>query len=234
MKRGKILPASIIFGIFSINLISAFYDSYSRLSLGNFLNEIMNLLGASTIFLGAIFIISFAFLYKILLKFFKENKSSAVVVAFVISFVLIYLINRSGFDFEGIFDYLGYSEGFAYIIVLILLFVGFLYLFFKIGFPKMLSLLGFILMVVTLFTDFFYEKGVSFLLGFFISLIGLWLWRRKIKKEKEKIKILMDFTEDQKDLAVLGKKEKVLGEKVENGQIEPEEQQEKDIEYNKK
>jgi len=183
MKRGM-KPVFLLGAIFSINIVSALYESYNRFSISNFLNEFINFIGPSTIFLGAIFIIAFAFLYKILLKFFKENNTAAAVVAFVVSFVLIYIINRAGFDFGVVFDYLGYSEGIPYIIILIFLFIGLFYLISKIGFAKILMILGVILVVVTAFTDWIYKEGISFILGVFMILIGLWLWRRSAKKQK--------------------------------------------------
>ncbi|MBR9702090.1 hypothetical protein GOV13_04155 [Candidatus Pacearchaeota archaeon] len=177
MKRGKEL-ASLILTIFSINLISAFYESYNRFSISDFLNEFANFIGPSTLILGMIFIISFFFLYKLSQKLLGEGSSSAGIVAFVASFVIIYVINRIGFNFEGAFDYLGYSDGTLSMIVPIVLAILAIYLIYKIGFSRIFMLSGLTLILITFLTDWIYEQGVALVLGIFILLIGLWLWRR--------------------------------------------------------
>jgi len=84
------ITAGILF-LSVINLASAYGDS-----LGDFLNTIES----STISLLVIFIVCFALLNFSLTKFFKKERAIAGIIAFSISLLITYGVNRSDLEFE--------------------------------------------------------------------------------------------------------------------------------------
>ncbi len=180
MKKRSISIISLI-TLFSINLISAqFYSGYNRFSLPDLLRSI----DPQTMILGSLFLIFFILIFYPLSRVFKNsygqpNTTIAGVLAFVISTLIIYGINRSGFDIEGLFYGLGLSSGILYIILPIILLIGSLFLIWKLK-QYFLLLAGLLLIILALFTDLFYEGFWIFVLGSIMFLIGLiWWWKRK-------------------------------------------------------
>jgi len=180
MKRGKLILLSFIVGIFLLNFASAYY-SYS-------LSDILNQIDASTVFLGAIFIIAFALINQGLSKTFKDNKAAGGIIAFAASFMITYGINRSGFDFENIFYNFGYSLGLSedliYTIVMVLLIAGVIYLIWKLA-KESLVIIGGLLIATSFFT---YERENLIILGIILIIIRVFIkkgtWERKSSDSK--------------------------------------------------
>ena len=171
MKRGKILLFFLV-GLFLINFASATY--YGSLSLSDLLNEI----DASTIFLGAIFIISFAFINSSLVRVFRDNKTASTVISLTISLGVIYAINLTGLDFQGFFYNIGLSTGFLTTIASLILIGGGIYLTFRFGFATMLIVLGGFFLILSS-TNFIYETGTTIVIGIILIGIGFWLRKKK-------------------------------------------------------
>ncbi|MBR9702089.1 hypothetical protein GOV13_04150 [Candidatus Pacearchaeota archaeon] len=170
MKRGKIL-LTILIGLFLINFASAYY-SYS-------LSDMLNEFDASTVFLVAIFIVLFAFVNYSTSKMFKDNKATGGIVAFCVSFLAVYGINKTGFDFENIFYNLGYSLGLSedliYTIIVLLVIAGLAYLFFFWQHRRQAPyLVGFLMIIASFFT---YESASLIILGVILIIIG-WFMNR--------------------------------------------------------
>ena len=185
-KKGLIISL----GIFLINFTSA-YGSYNSFNMRNLLDSI----DPQTMLLVFTFIIIFAFLNFILSKFFKDkygntNKATAGIISFSISLLAIYGLNKSNFDIENLFYSIGITEGILGILIPIILIVGFIWLSYskkerKFKFHRPFLILGALLLLTTIFTDFIYEKGTATVLGMILLLIGLWLWRKwKVKFPK--------------------------------------------------
>jgi hypothetical protein len=174
MKRGKIFLFLII-GLFLTNLSSAYY--------GNSLSNLLDGLDSSTIFLGAIFIIAFAFINYSLSKIFRENKAASGIVAFAVSFLIIYGINRTGFDFEGLFYNFGYRLGFSrdmlYMIVFLVIIAGIIYLILKFA-KESLVIIGGLLILASFFT---YEKVILIFFGIVLIISRFFIkkgtWEKK-------------------------------------------------------
>ena len=173
MKRGLMLIFAPIFLVTMINLVSAqFYGGFS-------LSDILNSIDQSTLILGVIFIVVFAFLNKSLSGYFKDNRAVSGIVSFAISLLIIYGINLTGLDFEGFFYTLGFSEGFLATIVSLALIGGGIYLGFRLkSFGAVLTLFGGFLIILS-FTDFIYSKGFTMFVGLIFLVIGIWLWHKK-------------------------------------------------------
>jgi len=178
MKRGLLgFPLIILL----IQFTSAqFFGGYGRFSIGNFFNNI----DSSTIILSSLFFIFFALLFYALSRVFKNpygepNKGIAGTIAFALSMLIIYGIHRSGFSLRDLFYGFGISEGVLYWIGLIIFIAFAALLIKKIRFNGFLMLFGSLFILLTIFTDIFYEEGLVLVIGIILLLIGLWLWKRR-------------------------------------------------------
>ena len=91
--------------LFLINFVSA-YNPFSMQAL-------LDSLDPSTAILGSIFILSFALIFFSLTNIgkFKNQRGIAGIISFVISFMIIYFIHRSGMDYQNIYYDLFYNIG---------------------------------------------------------------------------------------------------------------------------
>ncbi|GBE19727.1 MAG TPA: hypothetical protein ENG87_01230 [Candidatus Pacearchaeota archaeon] len=175
MKRGLGLSL-LITSIFLISFVSA-YGSYTSFSFSDFLDQ----LDSSMMILGSIFIICFILFNFSLSKFFRDNRPIAGTISFVLSLLTIWGINKTGLDYENFLSNIGLSGDLLSIIVPAILIIGAIIFIWKVGFSGFFIIFGILIGVLTVFTEFFYEKGISGLMGIIFLLIGLWLWRRKKK-----------------------------------------------------
>jgi hypothetical protein len=102
----------------------------SALSFSDMLNQI----DSSLIWLSAIFILAFLFINFSLSKIFKEQKNIATIMSIVLSFLIVFGINRLEIDVPSFFFDLGISEDFFLTIVPLILLAGIIFLFVKL--PK--------------------------------------------------------------------------------------------------
>lgn len=171
-KRNKFLL--LICSIFLIGFVSA-YGSYNAFSISNFLDEI----GGDTIVLGAVFIISFAILNYALSRVFRDNKATSGIVSLAISLLIVYGINKAGYDFGNLFYNIGLPEGIVSGIFPVLLIIGAALIVWKLSFGALFLISGILLLFITVFTELIYENGIATIIGIFCTLIGIWLIKRK-------------------------------------------------------
>lgn len=168
-ERGLLL--GFVLTLFLTNLVSAQY--FGSFSLGNLLNSIPE----STMVLGVLFIISFALINFALSRVFRDNKTISGIISLAISLLIIWGVNRTGFDFEGIFDGLGISGDALFIIFPFILIIGIIILGAKFGFSIVLLSTGGLLILLAL-TPFIYEKLIVIIIGAVLLLFG-WFLRKK-------------------------------------------------------
>lgn len=176
MKSRGILLVFIL-ALFSINFVTAsfHYGGYS-------LSDLLNTFDSSTVILLSIFAIAFILIFWPLSKFFRESPLLAGIISFAISFLLIFEINRRGYNFAGFFYNIGISEGILSVIVPLILLVGLIYISYskyekRFRFHRAFLISGGLFIAISL-TPIIYEKETTFILGFILSGIGIWLWRR--------------------------------------------------------
>jgi hypothetical protein len=193
MKKRIISIISLI-SLFLINFVSAqFFSGYNRFSFSDFLRSI----DPQIMILGGLFLIFFILIFYPLSRVFKDsygqpNKTIAGILAFIISTLIIYGINRFGFDIEGMFYGLGISGDLLYIILPIILLIGAIFIIWGFsrgrgiisGFVAVFLIFGALLTLLTLSTNIFYEKGLVLTIGVVMFLIGviLWWWKRRRKR----------------------------------------------------
>jgi len=178
MKKRNLLLTFVI-GLFLINLTSAYYG-------GSSLSDLLDQIDSSTIFLGAIFIIAFAFInYSLSKVLFKDNKATAGVVAFAVSVLITYGINRTGLDFEGFFYNFGYSLGLSgdilYMIISLVLIAGIAYLIWKFA-KESLVIIGGLFILASFFA---YEKVVLIFLGIVLIISRFFIKKGTWEKNKK-------------------------------------------------
>lgn len=176
-------------------------------SFADFADPVINFfsnMDSSTKVLGSIFIILFIILSIAFSKTFKEKPSTGKVLAFVISFVVIYLLNMTNISYGYAFDYLGYDTGIASTIITWIIIAGIIITFFMVGLDKILLILGAISLItgiVGIYTDIVYQKTFFIILGIIFLIIGFFLWRRK--KEKERLRQLGQFPQKKSPILTL-------------------------------
>lgn len=175
MKKKSIIFLAL--PLFLINLVSAYYGQTS-------LENLLNSLDPSTAILGSIFIIFFILINYPLSKAFKDQKGVAVILAFVLSFISIYTINRSGFDYQNIyynlFYNIGLSSAVASTLLPILFLIGTLIILWKFDMAVLSIILG-TLMFLGGILGLVYEGGLLTGIGIVFILIGAYF---KFKKKE--------------------------------------------------
>lgn len=164
------------------------YNGYGSFSLGDFFDSIE----PSTMILGSLFIIFFAFINFVLSRVFtnrttgEPNKAIAGIISLMVSLLIVYGINRSGLDVENFFFDIGISGDLLYTIVPIILIIGAIYLIFKYK-AKTLLILGLLLILIAGATDLVYEEETLVVFGIILIVIGLiWTFASKKKQKKNK------------------------------------------------
>jgi hypothetical protein len=185
MKKKSALPG--LFGfifILLMNFINAqFFGGYGRFSISSFFSSI----DPETITFGLLFFIFFALIFYGLAKVFKKssgepNKGVAGTIALALSLLIIYGIYRSGFNIEDWFYDLGISTGALYLIALIIFIVLAIFLIKKIKFRGFLIVFGLLIILLTIFTEIFYEKLVALIIGIILLIIGILLRTKRKRK----------------------------------------------------
>ena len=171
------LRRCLLFLFLSIFLIHFINASYNTFSLENFAENIFDFFDASTIILGSLFILFFIPVNFALRRYFK-NDSWAGIGAFCVSFLIIYVLNKSGFDFSSLFFSFGLSENLLYSILPVIFLIGFIIFIWYFSFSAFFLSSGLILFILTIFTNLIYEKGAALVFGAILFLIGVWLWNK--------------------------------------------------------
>lgn len=155
--------------LFSINFASAY--GYYPSSISDTLYRIE----PTTIVLGLLFIILFAFLNWILGRYFQDNRATAGIIAFAVSLLAIYGIWRKGFDIENIFGDFGVGADLFYTLLPLIVITLIIVLIWKFG-RNALGIMGLICFAISIVA---YEKSTLWLVGG--ALIILWFIFRKKK-----------------------------------------------------
>jgi len=179
MKKRGLGYLSLAFGILIINLVSA-YGSYGYFGFGSFISSI-NPLEFGIV--AAIFIIFFAIINLALSRsIFRNSPGLGNVVSAAVAFLIMGTLYKTGFSFTDIVYNLGFPTDALYPIFWIILITGIIYLWRKIGIGNILVLSAISIGLITVLTDWIYEKGAAGVVVFILAVLGLWLRRRRKKK----------------------------------------------------
>ncbi len=169
MKKGVLF----IFLLFAmISFVSAQGD----------LSELLGSIDQASMIIYALFIIFFSILFFSLSKtMFKEDRAVAGILAAVISLLIVYGINKSGFDIEDIFYDIGISEEALFIIIPIIIIAGVIFTIVKLK-KNSLFVIGGLLIVASIFV---YEKTVLLVIGSILILARMFIPKKKWNMKKE-------------------------------------------------
>ncbi len=135
------------------------------------LSDLLNGIDESTIILFAVFIIAFALLFFALNKVFKGNTSVSGIISVAISILIVYGINKSGFNIQDSLSDIGISAEALGIILPIVIIAGTIFLIIKFKKDSLLILGG--LFIVGSF--FVYAKTLLIILGIIMIAIRIFL-----------------------------------------------------------
>jgi uncharacterized membrane protein YkgB len=143
------------------------------------LSELLSSIDESMVVYFSIFILSFVLCFFALSKFFKDNRAFAGIIAAVISFLIVFGINKAeltqGFNVSDFFYNLGVSTETFSLIIGIIIVAGIVFLIIKMRRDSLYVLGG--LLIVTSF--FVYAKAILIIVG--IILIGIRIFAFKDK-----------------------------------------------------
>jgi len=117
-------------------------------SLG--INDLLSQIDEPTIIFLAVFLIAFALIFFALNKVFKGNTSISGIISLALSFLIVYGINKSGFNVEGSLSDIGISSNILYVLLPILIAAVIIYLIIKFG-KKAWYAIGAILIILGIF-----------------------------------------------------------------------------------
>jgi hypothetical protein len=163
------------FGVFILLMLTGLASAQMGLS------DLLNSLDQGTVILYSIFLLSFAILYFSLSKsLFKGNNTIAGIVAAIISFLIVYWENKSGFDFSGFFYNIGISSDMLMTALPIIIVIGAIFVIIKMK-GASLYVFGALLIASSVFV---YEGTIVIVLG--VILIGIGIFVSSRKKEEKK------------------------------------------------
>lgn len=155
------------------------------------LSELLAEVDSSLVVLIALFLISFSLSFFALHKIFKEDKTIPGVISVVLAFLVVYGVNKIGFDTQDFFYNMGISESTFSLILFMVITGGIIFMIVSLKKKKTAFLILGALMIGLSF--FVYAKVLLITLGiillliwFFISISGKNPRSRHLSKEEAK------------------------------------------------
>lgn len=166
-------------GVLGIFLLLSMISFTSAQGLG----DLLDMINESTLMLSSIFIVCFALLFFSLQKFFnrdgKGNNAIPGIISAVISLVIVYSINKSGFDLSGFFFDIGISEEVLWTIIPLLITAGAIFVIIKLKADSLFVFGG----LMILLSFFAYENVLLILLGIILVGVRLFIPRKPNPKK---------------------------------------------------
>ena len=149
----------------------------------NSLSSLFSQIDVQTMFIVVSFIISFAIINFALLKFFRGDKTTSGIVAFAISLLIVYGINKQDYNLNSMASNLDISIGAnIYSLFLIILALAIAYTIYKFKKTSPFIIGG----IFILLSFFVYEQIVVFLIGLVTIIIGFLINQKSWDKIKNK------------------------------------------------
>jgi hypothetical protein len=162
MKKGVL---SILVLLVSVSLVKA-----------STLSDLLDSIDESVVVYFSIFILAFVLIFFALNKFFKEqNRSFAGIIAAILSFLIVYGINKTGFDISNFFVDLGVPTETLSLIITLIVLAGVVFIIIKMG-KDSLFVLGGLLIVASLFV---YAKAILIIIGIILIALRLFIFKGK-------------------------------------------------------
>lgn len=146
------------------------------------LNGVLYNIDANTMVLGLLFVIFFAIINFALNRSLKD-KGTAAIIAFCISLLATYGLNRTSLNFSGMFYKIGINDGIIYSVVPIIILIGLIFMIWKVKLGVTLMLTGMGLIILSFFA---YKKVLLLIIGIVTIVVGIFFWIRKRRRDKRK------------------------------------------------
>ncbi len=183
MKKSKITILSLLLLITTISFASAEIE----------LSELLAQFDQDVVLLVIIFLISFAFLFFALKKtIFQSDPGTAGVISAMLSFLIMYGVNKSGIDMlnvEGMLGDVGISSGAFALMWFILVIAGIVFLLIKFA-KNSFIIIGGLLILLGLFA---YEKALLITLGAILIAVRIFIKKGVWEPPQHKPKYQVNF-----------------------------------------
>ncbi len=165
MRRGVF----VLSFVFILLVVIGFASAQSSLS------DLLSSIDQSSVTFLSLFIISFGLLFFALSKMFKDNIAIAGIISAMLSFLLVFYVNKAGIDFSGFFFDIGISEVVIAAVLPFIIIGGAILIIVTLKKYSWFAFGG-ILLVTSIFI---YERLLTFVLGVILLFIGLIVAIRK-------------------------------------------------------
>jgi hypothetical protein len=180
-KRGIILVLSILI-LFSINLVSAQLFGGYGFSIESFFDSF----DSATVTYFFVFLILFTLITWGLARlpmfrdaYGKPNSMITGTLGFSVSALAVYYMYRNDFGLEDFFYDIGISGDIFSILIGILIIAVIALIIWKFKFKGFFIMVGSLLILISLFTEIIYERGLALITGIIFLIVGLFLLFKK-------------------------------------------------------
>ncbi len=157
-----------------------FLASISFASAQETISDLLNSIDESTIILYAVFLISFSLLFFSLNRVFKGNTTTSGIISAMLSLLIVYAVNKTGFNISGIFYNIGISSEAIMTILPIVILLGGIFVVIKLK-KNSLFVFGGLMIFASLFV---YEQTFLMTIGIILVAVGLFITFATGKKQK--------------------------------------------------
>lgn len=168
----------------SITLLLLSAMSFASAQSGG-LSELLNSIDEATLVLFAIFLIVFVLLFFSLKKMFKGDTTTSGIISVVLSLLITYGVNKTGFDLQGLFSNIGVSGEILSTALPIVIIGGIVFMIIKLAKNSLLAIGG----LFILLSFFVYAKTLLIVIGVILIVLRFTVfmkrgrWEPKGRKE---------------------------------------------------
>lgn len=158
---------------------------------GEGLSGLLNQIDESTLVLFAIFLIVFVLLFFSLKKVFRGDTTTSGIISVMLSLLITYGINKTGFDIQGLFYNIGISGDILSTALPIVILAGIVFLIIKLAKNSLLAIGG----LSILLSFFVYAQTLLIVIGVVLIIVrflipkGVWEPKGRGKEEGREIRL---------------------------------------------
>lgn len=146
------------------------------------LSELLNSIDESTLVLFAIFLIVFVLLFFSLKKMFKGDTTTSGIISVMLSLLITYGINKTGFDIQGLISNLGISGEILSTALPIVILGGIVFMVINLAKDSLIAIGG----LFILLSFFVYAKTLLIVIGVILIVLRFTVFLKKGKWERKR------------------------------------------------
>jgi membrane-associated HD superfamily phosphohydrolase len=160
---------------FGISIIFILFATIGFVSAQGGLSELLNQIDESTLVLFAIFLIVFVLLFFSLKKVFRGDTTTPGIISVMLSLLITYGVNKTGFDVQGLISNLGISGEILSTILPIVIVAGIVFLIVYLAKNSLLAIGG----LFILLSFFVYAKTLLIVVGVILIVLRFTVFLKK-------------------------------------------------------